>query len=210
MVEMIVVMAIIAVLAGILVPSLAGYVNKARRSADAATGKQIYNDIMTVLYTDDSKYMNTYGSAKNTEQTPYQSFNNVGSKAHGTGITTNAGNTYNFGYDIEVIAVTDGNSSGKKNKPTWTSNDAVAFCTALNDLHNLSSTTSAQSTQVKIQSKKDLRGQHVDRWFIVRKKNEPDVVEVWIGTGLAPSEFGPMYRLYPECDSKWITGKSSE
>ena len=64
MVEMIVVMAIIGVLAGILVPSLVGYVNKARRSADAATGKQIYNDVMSVLYVDDSTYLNTYGSRR--------------------------------------------------------------------------------------------------------------------------------------------------
>lgn len=150
MVEMIVVMAIIGVLAGILVPSLVGYVNKARRSADAATGKQIYNDVMSVLYVDDSTYLNTYGSQSGKMQTPLASFSNPGSKSHGTGITTNAGNSYSFGYDIEVIAVTDGNSKGINKKPIWMSNDASAFCAALNNLHGLSSTTSAKSTQVRI------------------------------------------------------------
>ncbi len=55
LVELIVVIAIIGILAGILVPSLIGYVNKAKRRADAASAKTIYEDALMVLL-DDSSY----------------------------------------------------------------------------------------------------------------------------------------------------------
>ena len=53
LVEMIVVIAIIGVLAGLLVPTLLGYVRKARRIADIATAKVIYEDVENIILCDD-------------------------------------------------------------------------------------------------------------------------------------------------------------
>ena len=61
-------MAIISILAGILVPSLIGYVNKAKRKTDAVNGKMICNDIQTVLFVDDSVYDGYNGKKETANQ----------------------------------------------------------------------------------------------------------------------------------------------
>ncbi len=206
LVELIVVLAIIGILSAILVPSLKGYIEKSRRAADASTGRQIYSDVMLLMY-DDTKLLSNANPSKGVEQTAYQSFHNRGSKWSGTSITTDDGNHYEFGYEIEAIAVVDGNKSGKNNKPKWSSNDADVFCAMLNDLHGLNGTSvKSHNTQVHIQTKK-CADQKIDRWFIVHRKDDQDAIEIWIGTGLARWEYGMCYRIYPDCDPKWKAGE---
>ena len=55
LIELIVVIAIIGILTAVLVPSLTGYVNKARRRTDAANAKELYNEL-SLLLLDDTLY----------------------------------------------------------------------------------------------------------------------------------------------------------
>ena len=59
LVELIVVIAIIGVLAGIMVPTLLGFVKRAHRVADITTAKKMYDDIEQALATNEECY-NSY------------------------------------------------------------------------------------------------------------------------------------------------------
>ena len=48
LVELIVVIAIIAVLAAILIPSVMGYIKKSKRSADITSAKAVYDTVMEI------------------------------------------------------------------------------------------------------------------------------------------------------------------
>lgn len=55
MVELIIVITIMAILAGVLTPMLIKYINKSRLSADITTGREIASAIMAVVTEDDAK-----------------------------------------------------------------------------------------------------------------------------------------------------------
>ena len=209
LVELIVVIAIIGVLAAFLVPSLIGYVKKAQKRADLSSARQIYSDVMMVLL-DETKYICYHTSANPAnmyEATPYQSFYGGGSTTRfssGSTLSLNdSDNIVTYEYGISVICAIDANpNSHNWNKSAWTGNmERSGFCQALNSLEELHIKRNLNQ-KIRLHCSSD-KGYKYNRWFIVTRRDNPDAIEIWIGTDGAQYETGPIFRLYPDPDPEY-------
>ena len=190
LVELIVVIAIITVLAGILIPSVIGYVRKAEKKADTVNAKRIYEDAELVLLTDDVA-RNAFYKYNTTK------FN----------VTVNAGTESAESYRIVVVCKSDGRAFNKKDGSTpklatWTQGNAEAkpFCDALNKDAAISA--DKYVTPVKY-SNKNSAGYEANRWIICYRENDKDKLEIWVADATKTWGCQPVYRLYPEPDAEY-------
>lgn len=176
LIELIVVIAIIAVLAAILVPSLMGYIKKSKRTADISSAKTIYDSVMATLVDNETAYDSF--AAKNTDT------HNVTVKSNGSTQT----------YTLVTVCTKDGASNAGGNHSLWSggSTEAQAFQDALNAL--------AGEGKVQIRYNKSSAGKPLNRWFICYNQADSLEVEIWVGDG---SSNTPMYRLWPNTDSDY-------
>ncbi len=171
LIELIVVIAIIGVLAAILVPSMIGYIRKAKRTSDINSGKNIFNSAMAVL-TEDGDGQKSFFKAKE----------------NGDPISKNDSN--GDPYSIIVIATLSGATSNNT-QYNWTSGNMYAndFCDCLNNEMDFS------GNKIKIDIKyqpKDFNGE-LTRWFLCARQDTGEM-EVWTGTDLSE----PNFRVYPD------------
>ncbi len=211
LVEMVVVMLIIGVIAGILVPSLIGYVNKARRRTDAVNGKRIGDDIMTILYVDDSVYEG-YGGKMETANQSFHRYNTT--DGYRRIIWTETGQET---CDFTIVAKRNGAPAKYAGDGhiaySWEGNNQIeAFTKALNKLEEVPNGSGKDNTfAIPIQCR-STDGNALNRWFIVLRtdhKSKSDVnnyeFEIWIGNDSnipssgtnASHALNPIYRVYP-------------
>jgi len=195
LVELIVVIAIIGVLAGILVPSLVGYVNKARRRTDAANAKRLYEDLQLILISDGEQY-----DGKDGKETAYHSFFRTdGSQTiHSVAVVDSEGKaeTYRF----KVVCRLDGTkvktNTRRDGKAVWTGNaEAKAICAALDKQLGYANGNNGYS--MPMQSKK-YKGKATDLWLVGYRVDDKSI-EIWAGDSYGKWHSEPMYRLYPVC-----------
>ena len=188
LVELIVVLAIIGVLAGILIPSLTGYVKRAQLSADTATAKNIFHEFELML-TEDATY-----DGINGKETVSHCFYSQNYKTIYT-VDDGAEN-----YKIHVVAKCAGcgpaQSQGKTNGYyQWNGNtEGTAIFNALNE-HFMYSARG----QYRIRKQSKTYDYHpTDLWMLCYRDDGGErQVEIWAGDSTGKWAALPRYRLYP-------------
>lgn len=114
LVELIIVIAIMAILAGALAPALIKYINKSRRSADIANGDTIRTACQTAMSDEDA--MNDIGAGTSGSKVPVSTLKGSTYGAFGTELSGILGDTTitskyfakgtEFSVDIDVAANT--------------------------------------------------------------------------------------------------------
>ena len=225
--ELIVVLAIIAVLGTIIVPSILGYVELSKKKATVENGRTIYMSAMLAL-TDEDAYESFY--------TPQSSWVAYEATADGRVINTTTeykgvSSTYSErvgnvnsplkaegNYRFTVVARVDGyaHSTGSdwKNPShithvfrTWDYSDKryTTFVKRLcAELDMKVGQQKGDNFQVKMPyTKRDDGGTlPLVRWLICYRLNDPSQVEIWAGDGYK-CENGPAYRVYPNPASNY-------
>ena len=179
LVELIIVIAIMAILAAAIAPALIRYINKSRRASDVETASVI-NHAVEYAYAEAYSYE---GKENNVQQD---------ADFVGTNIIDNVtGISGEDPYKLEIIAVA-------KDNDTFIANDDAM----LHFMSLVRKTLGKESNSDKLFStpkfKKD-SGNGVPEGFMIARKldssNEPVRFEVWI----SKSGNQPAYRLYPDC-----------
>ena len=184
LIEIIVVIAIIGVLAAILVPSMIGYVNKARKTHDMNSGKVIAESVMSILSEKEGVDSSFYSNTQEVQNPHWNKTDPVTSDS----------------YDLIVVAVMNGGTGCNGAFWNWTETDPAykVFADALNDDMDYQ----AGNTDININIKYQPKGASkvLNRWFVCYRSDDPSSIEIWVGNGEAQS-YGkgePMYRTYPK------------
>jgi len=202
LVEMIVVIAIIGVLAAFLVPSLLGYVRKARRTADIAAAKEIHNNVNQIITEDRliewkssssggaSVFTHAMESFYSKQGSSYKKIIK-GENAYYNKID-NDGNPYT----LIPVAVLDTNGSGK-----WVNIDQEQQPF----VYQLNAQMENSKGNVNVPAKYEPKNSEdtLNRWFLCYRGDNPSEIEIWIGCkqGKKTNYSGqgkPMYRVYPD------------
>lgn len=182
LIEIIVVIAIIGVLAAILVPSVTGYIAKARRTHDMSSGRKISEDVSSLISENEVAEKSFYASSKAVTAPLW----------HKTDPVTGDN------YDLIVIAVMNGGSGCKGAFWNWTETEAEHkdFVDALNADLGYSGTDI--KLPIKYQPKDAAKP--VNRWFLCYRSDDNSEIEVWVGNGGSQSQGKgePMYRTFPK------------
>lgn len=75
---------------------------------------------------------------------------------------------------------------------SWASGDSdlQEFLDEMNDIED-------NNTQLRYTTSSD--GKKLDRWYLARRSDDPDKVEIWVGS----TDSKPAYRLYPNSDKNY-------
>lgn len=208
LVELLIAIAIMAVLAAVIALSIIRYIDKARKQRDVTAAETIYEAASLAIASADDSVRDAW-EKKTGEQTFW--------------VTTN-GETY----EIEVIAWARGSFNYDKNngefKNSWDSKqylwDYVEEFKA-NLAQSSGKTgynTKYESIPFKYRKTKDPYGvhsQYADSWIIYRRVDNWQI-EVWIGykensgdgykdeKGRKSSIVKPYFRLFPDTDKRWL------
>lgn len=179
LVELIIVIAIMAILAAAIAPALIRYINKSRRASDVETASVI-NHAVEYAYAEAYSY-------EGKENNVQQDADHVGTNII-RGITGISGED---AYDLEIISVAKDNETFQNDE-----DEMIHFMTLVRK------TLGKEQNSDKVFStpkyKKD-SGNGLPEGFMIARKlddnDEPVRFEVWI------SKDGdePAYRLYPDC-----------
>ena len=182
LVELIVVLAIIGILAAMIIPSLRGYIRKARRTADIGTAQTIGKEANTLLYMDEDAYNSFY--KKGGSQ-----FNNNALRT----VTDNDG----VSYKIAAIAKIGGKNRSRTNKKRWINfeTEGKSFAEKLTESMVLG------NNDINIPMKYDPpspagKSSNADTWALCYSPDR-DQLEVWVGDSYGTYSFEAMYCLYP-------------
>jgi len=176
MVELIIVIAIMAILAAALAPALVRYIKKAQKSYDLDTARELGQNT-TYLLAEEATYTSTSNpSGGGATMTPYESFY----KNNTTEVTVSLNGS---SYDLVIVCNSVSNGKGKL-KISEESADAADFANALNE---------QIPTGFSIRCEKPADdGLVMASYIIGYPKDNPDSVEVWVGTDGTT----PVHRLY--------------
>lgn len=181
LIELIVVIAIIGVLAAILVPSMIGYIGKAKKKSDISTARTIIQAVDTILAGDDDAYESFYNCTSGTD----------------VAVNRADGNQY---YELVSVCMIDGASSGslKSSEEFFGSCDeAEDFTNAINKSELISSGNGKFVCPIKYHGCE----KKVTRWIV---GYNADTLEPEVWTGDAEAGNGtPSYRLFPSVDSAY-------
>ena len=199
LVELIVVIAIIGVLAGILIPVMSGYVVKAQKKATVENAEVLYSEVCSLLLENQEAAESFYyegGSIFTIEASPdgevvtYK--NNGVKKSFGKGSQN---------YPLIVAARSDGRSHNtsidvRDEFKTWDTavkNNSDVFAQALTEVTG--------GTEKKFPVPMPYNGRLDDglplvRWLICYRPDQPDHIEIWAGDGSWFKD-GVVYRVYP-------------
>lgn len=181
LIELIVVIAIIGVLASILVPSMMGYINKAKKKSDISTARTIIQAVDTILAENDEAYESFYSCTSGVD----------------VGVNRADGNQY---YELVPVCMIDGisNSNLKSSDEFFGAcEEAEDFTKAVNKSKLISSGNGNFICPIKYHGCE----KKVTRW-IVGYNADSQEPEVWT----ADAETGngtPSYRLFPSVDSAY-------
>ncbi|MBR4628452.1 MAG: prepilin-type N-terminal cleavage/methylation domain-containing protein [Ruminococcus sp.] len=203
LIEIIVVIAIIGILGAILVPSLLGYVRKAKRTSDIASAKEIFNNTIQIIDSEEditwwsssrSAYVKT--NAMNSFYSPNgSSIKKIKAGQYKPDVFRKVDEEGNIYYLIPVVTL------GPKTNGRWLQIDQeqTPFATQLSD-------QMAKSTggKVNVPIKYEPKGQspELNTWFVCYRSNDVSQIEIWVGNYSSGSVYGgsgaPIYRVYPE------------
>ncbi|MBR3629967.1 MAG: prepilin-type N-terminal cleavage/methylation domain-containing protein [Oscillospiraceae bacterium] len=190
LVELIVVIAIIGILASIIIPSMIGYVRKAKIKADTATARSIFNEFSLLLVEEDE-----YEGFNNKKETVFDCFYSQNFK------TVHSVNVNKETYDLHVVAKCAG-AAPAKSQPLnggyyhWNGNsEGAAIYKALDDRFQ-------QSRKGKFLIRKQSTSYNhkdTDLWMLCyRVENNERQIEIWAGSSTGKWASLPVYRLYPD------------
>ena len=223
LIELIVILAIIGVLGAMLLPSLMGYVENAKKKATVQNGKTIYMSAMLALTIDEAAWESFYTPQNNwvayeaTEDgcivnttTEYKGVSSTYSKK----ITNLKSPLEQEGnYRFTVVARVDGcnhDTGGDWSNPhditnvfrTWNYSDkryktfVDAMCKDLNMKMGLKNDGDFP-VKMPYRKREDGGSLKLIRWLVVYRLDDPSKVEIWAGDGYK-CENGPAYRVYPD------------
>lgn len=180
LVELIIVIAIMAILAGAIAPALIRYIDKARKSNDKNTGKIIYDDINNLLASNDEWYDIWCDPWYPTHRSETKFSVTVGSES----------------YNVEVMFT----NRSKYNYAFWSSiKELQPLMDSLNKQLDLDRTKNgnANKRKVPVKYKKDSGLGKPSHWGVCRNYNS-NRIEVWL---MCEGKWDgiPTYRLYPDC-----------
>ena len=202
LIEIIVVIAILGILMAMLIPSLLGYVRKARRTSDIATAKEIFNNINQII--DEDKrlawttpsdpgvihYSNAMESFFDKNNSSYKYIVGGWKKAFFMKADEN-GQIY---YLIPVM--TFGPQTNKKWRAIDREQDPIA---------EYLTEQMAPGSTLSLPVKYEPKGQspELNTWFICYRSNNRQDVEIWVGNWTQNGgDYGnagvPLYRVYPD------------
>lgn len=221
LIEMIIVIAIIGVLGAMLLPSIGGYIDLAKKKATVENGRTIYLSAIETLTTDEDAWESFYaqqGTWVAYEATPDGCI--IGDSKTYKGVTSNFSKRVKIddplaaegNYRFTVVARVDGKphkTGSDTSDPshitryfsTWGYSDRIyeKFVKKLcAELDMKLGQTKAGEVQVKMPYNKREDGGSLPlvRWLIVYRLDDPTQVEIWAGDGYK-CENGPAYRVYP-------------
>lgn len=202
LIEMVVVIAIIGVLAGFLVPSLIGFVRKARRTSDIASAKEIHNNVNQIIT--ENRRIEWKSSSRNGASVYTHAMESFYSK-QGSSYKSiiRGGNPYynkidsdGTPYTLMPVAVLDTNGNGK-----WVNIDQEQQPF----VYQLNAQMENSKGKVNVPAKYEPKDSEdtLNRWFLCYRADEPSQIEIWIGckVGKHANYSGsgkPMYRVYPD------------
>ncbi len=182
LVELIIVIAIMAILAGALAPALIKYIKRSRKQSDVNTAQELGKAVERIIASDEEW---TNGSTTKTYGEWFLYSN--GSTWNKT-VTDDDGNTYTIYCIAQWIQGYNGGAIFNGG-----SNEHNGLCTAIN--------SELGSPNITLKYKKDSSGNALDKYYICRR-NDTNMVEVWVGSSTAAGQGGtPLHKLYPNvCD----------
>ena len=188
LIELIIVIAIMAILVGVLTPMFIKYVDRARKSKDIYTADQIARAV-NVAFAENPEAYDTFVNFRNGNTQVSLS-------------TTHNGVTES--YSVQLVAANEGPKYYFKGTGV-----SGSFYDTINRELGLSKTDVNTSMIPEYKVKKEGRGpipsrrpdvsfQEVDSWRIVRRLDN-GMLEIWVSQ---PDPWGgfPIYRLWPEPD----------
>ena len=188
LIELIVVLAIIGVLAAMIIPSLIGYIRKAKRTADISAGKTIGKEINSLIYSDDEAYELFY--ARKGSQ-----FNQNGFRV----VHDNDGNQYKL---VAIAKISGTKKAHQASTRKWVAFDTTEENGYAKFVKKLNVSMCLGNEEVNIPMKYDppspISGKNLnaDTWFVGYNLETQDV-EVWVGDSHGQWGFEAMYCLYP-------------
>lgn len=201
LVELIIVIAIIAIISAAIAPQIIRYIDKARKQKDIEAANTIYDAASLALASTDDALRDAW-----EKKTGEKTFT----------VTTN-GETY----ELEVIAWARGSYFYKQEngefKNSWNSKQYLwdyveEFKANLAQMGGRNFNTKYEVIPFKYRKTKDPYGvhsQYADSWILYRRTDNFQI-EVWIGykensaDGYGTNIVRPYYRLYPDPDTRWI------
>ena len=184
LIELIVVIAIIGVLAAILIPTMLGYVKKAKRASDVASAREIHTNVLDLILENEDAEDSFHDNSASTYSSPIQKTDAIS----------------NSNYDLVLVAYLDGRSSADGSGRVWKEFDSSQqeFCDMLNKRLDYA----AGSTDIKMKIKSNASGgDNYNRWFVGYRKNTPSTIEVWVGDGSAGVGGDPQLCLYTQINN---------
>ena len=204
LIELIVVIAILATLTAIAMPTLGGIVQDAKRKVDLTNAESIYQATYAVINMDDSVRKSFYND---------NTYN-----GYSRNVTDGAGNRYTVivAQRITDRAATKDTTAGSAY--SWMDNlveygndpktkgfrDAfINYWERSVGAENGGNSATDQSTGVGLKATwHGANGQRLNTYFICYKKNSPENIEIWIGqwsgTGSRNNKVAqPYYKVYP-------------
>ncbi|MDO4864227.1 MAG: prepilin-type N-terminal cleavage/methylation domain-containing protein [Ruminococcus sp.] len=182
LIELIVVIAIIGILAGILVPTMMGYVRKSKRAADVSNARGIHTDVLDLLLENDEAHDSFYDKNVPNYSSPETKTDAISGESYG----------------LVVVAYLDGTSRADGSGKVWTEVDSRhhEFCDLINSRMDYSASNS--NIKMKIKSNSAKSGEDYNRWFVGYRKERPSTVEVWVGDGSHGAGGDPQLCLYTQ------------
>ena len=182
LVELIIVIAIMAILAAVISLAVIRYIDKSRRSSDLETAKTIY-DAVTYAYAEGYSYEGQEGGVDQDAD------------VMGTDIVNNVSCGSEVAYDLEVISRASGTATFTNTVPAQ-----QHFMSLIRKSLGKENAGSREFSDPKC--KKDAGNGKPNGFLIGRKldgSGDADRFEVWIQN----SSGAPIYRLYPDCCSEY-------
>ena len=198
LVELIVVIAILAALTALALPSLSGIIKTAKCRVDLNNAHVIYNNVQAIIHYDSVARAGLYTFGKDYNVTSVYKGKKESYKIDGVcylaGFNDEHSNWHNMSRSF------NGNAPAKK------------FIEALNNemnLHEDSKTDKNAGVQFALQYKGSKDGRPIERWYVCKRYNNGDAnrkatgrVEIWVGQG---DPQVALYRLYPEPDDYYTS-----
>lgn len=180
LVELIIVIAIMAILAAALAPALLRYIHKAQKTYDLDTGSAIGKNTQLILAEGESNSNSSTPGGTITH--PYESF-------YADNTVTATCTTGGASYTLVIVCDTQDNGKGNHSLEIHPANsDAQAFASALN---------TQLGSDFKVRNKNpDNTGTDMTTYIVGYSSTNINEIEVWIG----PDGTTPTYMLFPTPD----------
>lgn len=180
LIELIVVISIVTILASILVPTALGYIRMAKKKSDIATARTLYLEATAVLAEEPTAYKSFYNKNGSSYKNP-----------HWKNIPDDDGGTYTL---LPVLKI-DGDSTARTKSYNLgpIDNEQKEFC----ELFNQRLEWKNKDLNVSIHYTPKDCDYNLNRWLICYRKENPEIIEVWIADANVWGSGMPVYRVYP-------------